>query len=618
MIDEASSMAKKAVVSDTPRRVRCAISPVARAVLAVLFIASVLSARARAQTAIDEKPSRPADLVILDAKLWTGTTRGANQGREESNATAVAVTRGRIVAIGTGAAIRKLVGPSTRAINADNRRVIPGITDSHIHLVSGGLQLLRLDLRGVTGRDEFVRAVAEEAERNKPGEWVLGGRWTVESWKNPEAPTKSWLDPVTSDVPFFLERMDGHQALVNSAALKAAGIDANGPKDPVGGEIERDPKSGEPTGILKESAMDLVAAHIPEPSAEHRFEALRRAMAHANAHGITSAHDMCHGADLPAFRRALNDNVATVRISAYLYADDWSTAAEGVAATDLKGGIIRLIGLKGYMDGSMGSRTAYMREPYSDAGPNDPYPRGQLTAFGRAISRQLAIALQRGLPGAVHAIGDEANHLVLGAYEEFLAGQGQRAESVRSPIRLRSEHAQHLVVSDIPRFARLGVVASMQPYHKADDGRYAESVIGKERLAGSYAYRQLLDSGALLCFGSDWPVVTLDPFAGIAAAVNARTLDGKVWLPAHSLSTEEALVAYTFSPQRAVGQDRLLGTLEVGKLADLVILESDPFTIPPDRLENVTVACTIVAGKIVYYSTTKDQPATNPQPSERP
>jgi len=541
-------------------------------------------------------PAQHADLVIISGKVWTGLTpTGVEQVQEP---TAIAVRGSDIVAIGTNATVRSQVGPRTRVIDANGRRVIPGMTDSHAHLIGGGLQLARLHLRDVRSREEFTGAVAAEARMRHPGQWVLGGRWSVESWEKPEPPDKSWLDPVTGDIPVFLTRMDGHQALVNSAALKLAGIDANGPADPAGGEIERDPRTREPTGILKEDpAMELVRDLIPKPSADELYEALRRSMKHANALGITSVHSMCDEDHLAVFRRAHADGALAVRITAYLEADDWSAAVGDVATSDLRHDMIHLAGLKGYMDGSLGSRTAYMREPYSDATPEEKYSRGQLAEFALDPGRfqnALRAANDNGVQMAVHAIGDEANHLLLDAYE--LA----RKERSRSGPRPRIEHAQHLLVSDIPRFAELGVVASMQPFHKADDGRYAEKAIGEDRLAGSYAFRQLVDSGALVCFGSDWPVVSMNPFAGIDSAVSAKTLAGNVWLPSHSLTLEEALRAYIVSPPRAVGKESSLGTLEVGKLADIVILYDDPFTVPVEQLATVRVAHTIVDGKVVY------------------
>ena len=550
---------------------------------------------------------RPADIVIVHAKVWTGDDHGRTSARE-LEPSAIAVEGDRIVAIGTDDEIKPRIGPATKRIDAAGRRVIPGITDSHTHIISGGFQLDRLNLRDVKSREEFVRMIADAAKSRPEGEWVLGGRWSVESWENPEPPRAAWLDAVIGDRPVFLSRMDGHQALANLAALKLAGIDASGPADPVGGEIERDPKTKEPTGILKESAMGLVSRHVPRPSLQQRHAALRRAMKHANSLGVTSVHDMCDWDDLNVFRDLAEENRLTVRITAYVTSGDW--VADVGRLLDLRRSMTRhpaftVAGFKGYIDGSMGSRTAYMREPYADAGPDMLHPRGQLTAFAvdnDSFLSHVTAADAKGMQLTVHAIGDEGNHLVLDAYEEAARRNGPRDR------RHRIEHAQHLIPSDIGRFAKLGVVASMQPFHKADDGRYVEMVLGRERLKGSYAFRQLVDAGALLVFGSDWPVVTLNPFAGIDAAVNARTLAGDVWLPDHSLKVEEALHAYTSAPCQAIGRERDLGAIEPGKLADLVILQTDPLTISPDDLAKVTPAVTIMGGKVVYEANRGSEP----------
>ncbi len=557
-----------------------------RATTAALFAGLwLLSADTRAQDA-------PADLIIVNAKVWTGTKPSSPEP------TAIAVTGDAIVAVGTDAQVRARGGANTKIIDAQGRRVIPGMTDSHTHIISGGFQLARLALRDVRSREEFVRAVEAEVKKKKKGEWVLGGRWSVESWNKPEQPNKSWLDPVSPDNPVFLSRMDGHMALVNSAALKLASIDAQGPPDSVGGEIERDPKTREPTGILKESNMDLLDRFIPDPTPPQRYEALLAAMKHANSFGITSVHDMSQPSDLEVFQEAVVQKTITLRITTYLSADDWSAHLDELwkAKKQWTSQMFRVVGFKGYMDGSLGSRTAYMREPFTDATPTTLHPHGQLTAFASSESfrQQVSQTDVKGLRMAVHAIGDEGIHLLLDAYE------AAAKENDTSDQRHRVEHAQHLLVSDIPRFAKLGVVASMQPFHKADDGRYAEKAVGAERLKGSYAFRQLVDAGALVIFGSDWPVVTINPFAGIDSAVNAKTLSGDVWLPSHSLTVEEALRAYTTSPPRAIHGELQLGSIEVGKLADIVILADDPLSMPKERLAEVKVAQTIVGGKVVF------------------
>ncbi len=539
-----------------------------------------------------------ANLVIINARIWTGAEGGARPG-DPAEPTAVAIAGDKIVAVGDDATVHSFIGPQTKVIDAGGRRVIPGITDCHTHAISGGLHLARLNLRDVRNRNEFIQAIADDAKTKAKGQWVLGGRWSVESWPRTEQPDKSWIDPVTGDTPVYLSRMDGHQALVNSAALRLAGIDASGPPDPKGGEIERDPRTREPTGILKESAADLVSDLIPDPTPAEYDAALRRAMKHANSLGVTSVNDMSLPEHLEVFHRAEERDELTIRITSYMYEEDWAKCISKFPSYKLDSDMLRLVGLKGFMDGSLGSRTAYMREPYSDNSPDEPYPRGQLTAMAdppEKFQDLVARADAKGLQLAVHAIGDEGNHLLLDAYEAAQRRNGPH------DARHRVEHAQHLLVEDIPRFAKLGVVASMQPLHKADDGRYAEQAIGKERLRGSYAYRQLVDAGALVVFGSDWPVVSLNPFLGIDSAVNARTLAGEVWLPSHSLTVEEALRAYTVLPPRAVHRGKVLGIIEPGKLADLVVLDQDLLTIPTDRLRDVGIVQTIVAGRMVFDS----------------
>ncbi len=595
-------------------KVRSGRFPIDRLLLrsAVIVLASRLTACSNARTDLPPpKSAGPATLVILNARIWTGTE--GIQADSIARPTAVAVSGDRIVAVGSDAQVQSWVGRGTQSIDAHGRRLIPGITDSHTHLIGGGFQLARLNLRDAANREGFISAIAEEAKNKKSGQWILGGRWSVESWPDPQPPTRHWLDPVTEDIPLFLSRMDGHQALVNTAALKLAGIDAAGPSDPEGGEIERDPKTREPTGILKESAMGLVSRFIPDPSREEQDEALRRAMRHANSFGVTSVHDMCGWDDIDTFGRAERRGELSVRITAYASVGDWKSYAgrapgghlpdqpatymDRITAMGPGNDWLRVAGVKGYIDGSLGSRTAYMREPYADATPAMPYPRGQLTAIGNppeSFQELVATADARGLQVAVHAIGDEGNHLLLDAYEYARKKNGAGGR------RHRDEHTQHLLVSDIPRFAALGVVASMQPYHKADDGRYAEKALGKERLKGSYAFRQLVDAGALLIFGSDWPVVTIDPFAGIDSAVNARTLEGKAWLAEHSLAVEEALRAYTVMPPRAIGRDHRLGTIVVGKYADMVLLSDDPLTMPKDRIAAAKADVTIVGGRVAF------------------
>lgn len=560
----------------------------------------------------------PAHLIVINARIWTGVPG-------QADAEALAVREGRLVALGRSEEVRKLAGEGTKVIDAGGRRVIPGLTDAHTHIISGGISLARLSLREVPDKAAFIRAVGDDAAEKPRGQWVLGGRWSIESWKNPEPPTRHWLDPVTGHTPVFLERMDGHQALVNTAALHIAGIDVHGPPDPKGGEIERDPATGEPTGILKDAAMDLVSKHIPEPDEDALYAALLRAMKHLNTLGITSVHDMSDPAHLPVFARAHREGTLTVRIHSFLSTSDWDANIAKVRDYPIRDDLYRVAGFKGYMDGSLGSRNAFMREPFADAAPGAKYPRGQLTDFADPpgeFQQIVARADAAGLQLAVHAIGDEANHLLLDAYEKARSDDAEGSNkggrtaadhdttgriADHKSVRHRIEHAQHLLLEDIPRFAALDVVASMQPYHKADDGRYAEKALGAARLPGSYAFRRLLDAGAIVVFGSDWPVVTADPFAGIDAAVNSRTLAGDVWQRDNAITVAEALASYTRHPAFAAHAEDRLGTLEPGKLADFVILTEDVLTVPPERIAVIRAYKTFMNGREVGAALTKQK-----------
>jgi predicted amidohydrolase YtcJ len=529
-----------------------------------------------------------ADLVIINARVWTGVDRDAQ---------AVAVKRDRIAAVGSDRTVRRWIGPETKIINAEGRRLIPGITDAHIHIVAGGLQLSRLQLRDIASREEFVSAVAAAARDIPEDTWILGGRWSVESWSDPQTPQKEWVDAITGDKPLFLSRMDGHQALANSAALRLAGIDRNGPPDPPGGAIDRDPVTGEPTGILKDAAMALVSRKIPPPSQAELDTALRRAMNHLNSLGVTSVHDMSGPSDLPTIERAHSNGVLTVRIRKYVHVDDWSHAIEEVEDFPIDDEWLRVVGFKGYMDGSLGSRTAYMYHDYADAADGDPYPSGLLSDMAsppKKLRRMVEAAREANLQPAVHAIGTEANHILLDAYQAVLRKYGPPA------LPPRIEHAQHLLPEDISRLAQIGAAASMQPFHKADDGRYAEKALHRDDLRGSYAFRSILASGAMLCFGSDWPVVTCDPFEGMAAAVTSKTLDGKTWLERESLTTDEALRAYTVTAPIIAGDGSSLGTIEPGKLADMVILTEDVLPLTGDSIATVKPILTLLGGTIVY------------------
>lgn len=533
-------------------------------------------------------PALHAELIIRNAQVWTADP-------QRPAAEVVVIADGRIAAVG-GEELTA-AHPGAQVLDAGGRRVIPGMADCHTHIVSGGLGLQRLLLRDAASRAEFIEKIRAYAARLGPEDWIVGRGWTVESWTPAESPTRQWIDAACGGRPAFLARMDGHQVLVNTAALERAGIGADTP-DPPGGIIERD-AAGAATGILKDAAIELVARKMPPPSTQQRQAALRAAMALFNQLGVTMVHDMSEPSDEPIFDALAQAGALTVRIHAFCQTGEWARLPWKTGPRPASPGAIewRPAGFKAYMDGSLGSRTAYMKLPYNDNPPDEAGNRGLLMEFalrsapGDMLSQFRAAAAQ-GLQPAIHAIGDQANHLLLNAYETLL--------SEFPHCRPRIEHVQHLLPEDIPRFGRLGVIASMQPLHKADDGRYAEQRLGAGRCASSYAFRGLLDSGAVLCFGSDWPVVDNNPMLGIHAAVTGLTLDGQPFVTEQNLTVEQALHCYTANAARACGREAELGMIKPGYLADLVVLDPDPLRIPPEQLATVRCVLTLVGGREVW------------------
>lgn len=545
-------------------------------------------------------------LLVFNAKVWTGNP---NQPVADS----FYIEGGRIRDVGTGLAEDERFAsmPGLQRMDAKGARVLPGLIDAHVHLIGGGLQLSRINLRDVPDRAAFVAAIAERARGTPKGEWILGGRWSTESWPDPAQPTREWIDAVTPDHPVLLSRMDGHGALANSVALRLAGIDAKAPADPPGGEIERDAATGEPTGILKDTAIDLVAARVPPPTDRELDAALKAAMVEAHRYGITSVHTMSAYSELGPIDRARDAGTLTLRVRFFISEDDWRDYLDRATA-HRNDEFVRVCGFKQYADGSLGSRTAYMAEPYTDNPPDRNDWRGLprrilLTEDGLPAMCKAADSKQFG--SAIHAIGDKANQLVLNIYEEVKSNRPPWEKKSNPPKHtpppggvLRIEHAQHLLPGDIERIASLGVVASMQPLHKADDARYAEAAIGAERCRTSYAFRSLLDAGAHLAFGSDWPVVSINPFLGVHAAVTALSLDGEVFVPEQKIKLEEALAAYTSGAAYAAGDELRLGQIAPGFAADFVVLDNDILAMPPDAVRGVTVRSTYVDGRQVWPS----------------
>jgi predicted amidohydrolase YtcJ len=525
------------------------------------------------------------DLILTDGRFWTGVVNSPW-------AEAVAIRGERIVAVGSRADVAKLAAPTTRTVDLGGKLGLPGFIDDHTHFIDGGFQLLSVDLRDAKTQVEFRRRIADHAKRVGPGRWIQGGGWDHENWPGAPLPTKELIDAVTPDNPVAVERLDGHMILANSLALRNAGITKATP-DPPGGLIVRDPKTGEPTGVLKDAASGLVERVIPEPSEAEYDAALDAALAEAARHGVTSVDDITLWSHWPIYQRYREAGKLTVHIYSRTPMSEWEKQRDAVDHFGPGDEWLRLGGLKAFMDGSLGSTTAYFFQPYNDAPDTSGLMRPDNQPEGKMKDRILT-ADAAGLQCSVHAIGDRANNLLLNYLEE--------AERVNGPRdrRFRVEHAQHLQASDIPRFAKLGVIASMQPYHCIDDGRWAEKRIGPERIKTTYAFRTLLDTGARLVFGSDWPVAPLDPIRGIYSAVTRRTLDGKNpagWVPEQKITVQEAVRAYTSTGAYAEFSERNKGTLEPGKLADIAVLSDDIFRLAPEKIWDVKVVLTISGGK---------------------
>ena len=535
-----------------------------------------------------DKPALVPDTIIVNAKVQT-------MDRNQPTAEAVAIHRNRIVAVGSTTDIRKLAGSNTKVIDAKAHLVVPGFNDAHVHFLSGGFQLASVDLRDANTPQEFAERIRDFAAKLPEGRWITGGDWDHERWPDASLPTKELIDRYTPATPVFVNRLDGHMSLANSVALKLAGV-TSATKDPDGGVIVRDPKTGEPTGVLKDSAQSFVWKVIPPSTFEEKLVAARAATNHAASLGVTSVQDVSASVDVGVYQTLLARGELKTRIYAVWPLPSWDRLARTGIRAHFGSPMLRTGGLKGFSDGSLGSTTALFYEPYRDAPNTSGIPSGEMFPEGAMLERVRG-ADKAGLQVMIHAIGDRANDMILSIFEQVEKENGARDR------RFRIEHAQHLRPQDIPRFARDKVIASMQPYHAIDDGRWAEKRIGKERAKTTYAFRSLLDAGATLAFGTDWTVAPLDPMLTIYAAVTRRTLDGKNpngWVPEQKISVEETVRAYTAGSAYAESQENEKGTITPGKLADLVILSRDIFKIDPKEIENVKVVMTIMDGRIVY------------------
>ncbi len=527
-----------------------------------------------------------ADVVFANGKLWT-------VDNARPSAEAVAVLNGRILAVGSSNDMKKFAGAGTRLVDLKGKRMLPGFIDNHTHFMSGGFQLQNVDLRYAKSETEFA-ALIKTRGAQYPGRWITGGDWDHDNWPGGNLPTKELIDRYTPQTPVFVNRYDGHMALANSYALKLAGIDKTTP-DPQGGTIVRDKKTGEATGILKDAAMNLVFRHMPDPSEEEMLEAARLALAEARKFGVTSIQDVSSGSDIRVYQALRDKGELTARFHCRVPLSKW----ENLAAVGIKVPFgdewVRMGSLKEFADGSLGSSTALFFQPFT----SDPGTCGlamDVVLDGR-LEKWATGADKAGLQLSIHAIGDSANALMLDLFEKITKSNPQWDR------RFRIEHAQHIAPKDFERFARLGVIASVQPYHAIDDGRWAEKRIGHERCKTTYPFRTFLDHGVKMCFGSDWTVGPLSPILGIYAAVTRRTTDGanpNGWFPEQKIAVAEAIEAYTINCAYAVFEEHEKGSITPGKMADLVVLSDDIFTIDPVKIENVEVEMTVMRGKVVF------------------
>jgi hypothetical protein len=533
--------------------------------------------------------SKPtAGLIITNAKIWTGD-------KAHPTAQSVAVIGDRIVAVGSKSDVEILRGTGTKTIDAAGKLLVPGFNDAHVHFVDGGAQLDSVQLNDVTNTDEFVRRIAEQAKKTPKGEWIKGGDWDETKWNPPNLPTKELIDGVTPDNPVFLSRYDGHSSLANSQALHLAGITSQ-TADPPGGAIVHDAQ-GNPTGDLKDAAMDIVFKVIPPLTHEQRLRAVRRALEYAASLGVTSVQHMNPDyADVAAYAELLQNDELTTRIYAAPLINQVDDQVKIGIRHAFGGPYLRIGAVKAFADGSLGSRTAYFFEPYSD----EPGNHGLLGEGMQPLSLmrdRMMKADAAGLQICTHAIGDQAISMILDLYTDVVrAHHGMER-------RLRIEHAQHMAQKDFARFAQLDVIASVQPYQAIDDGRWAEKYIGHDRASRTYAFRTFLNHGVHLAFGTDWDVAPLNPLLTIYAAVTRATLDGKNpngWFPEQKLTVTEAVEAYTAGSAYAEFQDKDKGSITPGKLADMVLLSDDIFTIDPVKIRDVKVVKTIVGGRVVW------------------
>jgi len=527
------------------------------------------------------------DAIYKNGVIWTGTSTDTGSAADGK---IIAIDDGKIIF--TGQELPAHIS-SPKVINLKGQFVMPGFMDNHVHFMEGGAALASVDLRETKTPKDFTQKIIDYAQNRPKERWILNGNWDHTLWGG-ELPHRNWIDAGTKNHPVYVIRTDGHMALANTAALKIAGITDDTP-DPEGGVIMRDEK-GEPTGILKGNALNLVLSVIPAPSDEELMEQFTVAQNQALSLGLTKIHAVTayptETTMLDIFQLAHKNGLMKIRAQVSTPIEVWSEMEKEILANGRGDNQLKWGGVKGFIDGSLGARTAWMYEPYDD----DPDNSGLPLNDPDQLSGWMQSADKAGIELSIHALGDKGIDTVIKSLNA-IAGPDIAAR------RYRIEHFQHPTKDAIRALAQAGIIASMQPYHAIDDGRWAEERIGAERLATTYAFRSILDAGGILTFGSDWPVAPLSPIEGVYAAVTRQTLDGlnpQGWIVEQKISVEDALRAYTSANAYAFREDAISGTLEIGKQADFVILSHDPRQVIPEEIRDIKVLQTIIDGKVVF------------------
>ncbi len=565
-----------------------------------LLLAAARGVEAQSGTSGQSAQMPKAELIFTHGNIYTGVVDPASSLGAGKRAEALAIRGDRILAVGMPDEIMKWKGPETKIVDLKGRFVMSGFNDAHMHLASAGLEKMNVNLVGVKTLDEFRERIHAKVEKAEPGDWIVGGGWDETLWPVTVPPTRWDVDEVSSGHPVFLTRVDGHIAVANTRALQLASVTVAS-RDPEGGKIDRD-EAGTPTGILRETAKEAVRAVIPKPTHEKRRQAIELALADLARHGITSAQDNSQWEDFQIYEELEREGKLTARISEWLPFDDsieeLNKKRDSHPASD---NLLHTGMLKGFMDGSLGSKTAALLEPYSDDPKNSGLPQYE-AAMLNAMTKERVLA---GYQVGFHAIGDKGVQMALDAFAEAeKAGKEAKVKAAggnMNDYRLRIEHAQVTTPQQILRFKELKVIASMQPSHLLTDMNWAESRLGPKRAEHSYAWAEFLRHGVVLAFGTDYPVEPVTPFRGIYSALTRTSEDGrKSYYPAEKLNIEQAMAAYTTGAAFAEFAEKQKGKLDPGMLADFVVLDQDITAAPPPKILQTQVLRTVVGGKTVY------------------